>query len=288
MSKNFERAYRELAQAEAPDLWDRIEAGLKSRSISSAEELQEVSRMKKKKVFAFRKYSGVIAAAVCVAVILPAVIFIRQTSKGYSLADTTESAGAADEIREDSADSGAETEEICDDAAAWPAEEKAMAGGAAQQTESVQAAEDGAAEKKYSDAAVKEETADLEAEDMIEESGDSLREASTSLLERAETKDGAVLEHVVIKVTEIKEDFYQEEEKLRGAWCTANLQQSADGLSEGEEILIYMPFDFQATLSEGGVFEVDLVTEEANAPSHNYESGGEYSYILQNVRQRIE
>lgn len=32
MSKNFEQAYKELAQIEVPDLWDRIEAGLTSKS----------------------------------------------------------------------------------------------------------------------------------------------------------------------------------------------------------------------------------------------------------------
>lgn len=32
MNKNFEQAYRELAQTEAPDLWDRIEASLTSKS----------------------------------------------------------------------------------------------------------------------------------------------------------------------------------------------------------------------------------------------------------------
>ena len=33
MSKDFEQAYKEAAQMEAPDLWDRIEAGLKSKSV---------------------------------------------------------------------------------------------------------------------------------------------------------------------------------------------------------------------------------------------------------------
>ena len=32
MSKNFEQAYKELAQKETPDLWDRIEAGLTEKS----------------------------------------------------------------------------------------------------------------------------------------------------------------------------------------------------------------------------------------------------------------
>ncbi len=32
MSKDFEKAYRELAQTEVPDLWDRIEAGLTDKS----------------------------------------------------------------------------------------------------------------------------------------------------------------------------------------------------------------------------------------------------------------
>ncbi len=33
MSKDFEQAYKEAAQMEAPDLWDRIEAGLQNKSV---------------------------------------------------------------------------------------------------------------------------------------------------------------------------------------------------------------------------------------------------------------
>ena len=113
MSKDFEQAYKEAAQMEAPDLWDRIEAGLKSKSVPeektdrdiivseaktekesvSGEEAPEKKADRRRMPVNFpylKRYSGVIAAAVCVAVILPAMALLRPQFKGYSAADTTE------------------------------------------------------------------------------------------------------------------------------------------------------------------------------------------------------
>ena len=81
MSKDFEQAYKEAAQMEAPDLWDRIEAGLQNKSVPEKNVILEKKDRKKysRKIF---NYSGLIAAAVCVAVIIPAAVLLRQTSKG--------------------------------------------------------------------------------------------------------------------------------------------------------------------------------------------------------------
>lgn len=123
MSKDFEQAYRELAESEIPDLWDRIEAGLESRS-TSGEALPEkregvaadISGKKRKAVSAGRKFSGkkykkhlqgkkriflrrylgVAAAAACVAVLIPAAVLLfgmgsgRLRFGGMGAADTTE------------------------------------------------------------------------------------------------------------------------------------------------------------------------------------------------------
>ena len=112
MSKDFEQAYRELAEREIPDLWDRIEAGLESKSTpeDGKEKIEDVrndirddieagevsSRMpekKKGKRFPVSRYSKMAAAAVCVAVVLPAAVFLFRTGAGglgYGSASGTE------------------------------------------------------------------------------------------------------------------------------------------------------------------------------------------------------
>ena len=133
MSKDFEKAYRELAESEIPDLWDRIEAGLESKTTPEMtkegraetegeaieeekeetihETIQEVSpktdvkekRYGKRKWARFAKYSGIAAAAVCVAVIIPAAVFLFRSglTKGYSggaaVTEGIDTAASADE-----------------------------------------------------------------------------------------------------------------------------------------------------------------------------------------------
>ena len=67
-----------------------------------------------------KRYSGVIAAAVCVAVILPAMALLRPQFKGYSAADTTEEiaesaaadAGAAENMAMPQEEDGSEAGSI--------------------------------------------------------------------------------------------------------------------------------------------------------------------------------
>ncbi|MCM1136309.1 MAG: hypothetical protein NC400_12135 [Clostridium sp.] len=127
MSKDFEQAYKDLMQAEAPDLWNRIEAGLESKS---APEEKIAEKEPKKKVLVFRRYSGLAAAMVCAAVIIPAFVLIRQTSKGYSASDTAE---AIEESFDTTADSGAGAA-LMNETAAAPADE-ATAGGIMEEAE---------------------------------------------------------------------------------------------------------------------------------------------------------
>lgn len=89
MSKDFEQAYRELAEREIPDLWDRIEAGLESRTtparIQESEAGTAKKQLKKIKWMRFNRYSGIAAAAVCVAVVIPAAVFLwRSGNRAFS------------------------------------------------------------------------------------------------------------------------------------------------------------------------------------------------------------
>lgn len=113
MERDFEQEFRELKQNEIPDLWNRIEAGLsEKKSVTSAP----------KKVFAWRKWGTLIAACVCVVIILPAFSLLIR-NKSYSGSDTSSSAvteGIAYDTTamESTADTAMVTEATAEDAEA--------------------------------------------------------------------------------------------------------------------------------------------------------------------------
>ena len=270
MSKDFEQAYKKSAQAEAPDLWDRIEAGLNAKSVPE----------KKKKTLIFKRYSGVIAAAVCVAVIIPAAVLIRQSSKGYSTTDVTESieeAESAEEtggMEEDAAElavTGAGSNMAADNGAREnmmprPADMDAGAAGQGDASAADQA-DTGAASQEDISAASREDTGADSQEDI------SAKKAMMAAEESADRSVGDVFEHVQIKVVEVKENFYKEGETIPGILCTAIVQQGMSGISEGEQITIYVSSDIQVSLYKDEVIEADL----------KYQSGDGYSYILEKI-----
>ena len=126
MSRDFEKAYRELAQRECPDLWDRIEAGLIEKSApekggeegslqvlvqkdicqeekKQAEEGDRSAGIKRKeperksgRLPVWKTYGGVAAAVVCAVIILPAFLKLGSTE-----------GGSMEEIQENICDSGA-------------------------------------------------------------------------------------------------------------------------------------------------------------------------------------
>lgn len=94
MERDFEREFRELKQNEIPDLWNRIEAGLSEKNDFVKEDT--------KKPFAWRKWGTLIAACVCVVIILPAFsLLIRDKSYSGSGSDTA--ANTAEATAEDNA-----------------------------------------------------------------------------------------------------------------------------------------------------------------------------------------
>ena len=96
MSKDFERAYTELAKSEAPDLWDRIECGLTERSTQpEADSGPAVSSsgQGKKFLFPILKYSAMAAAVICVIIIIPVLI---RKNRSYEFAESDSSCAAMD------------------------------------------------------------------------------------------------------------------------------------------------------------------------------------------------
>ncbi len=342
MSKDFEQAYKEAAQMEAPDLWDRIEAGLKSKSVpeekadrdiivseeiktgkesasgeakaekesASGETALEKKAGRGRKTVNLpylKRYSGMIAAAVCVAVILPAIALLRPQFKGYSTADTTE------EIAESAAaDAGA------DENMAMPQDDMAMPREAGLETGSTKEAAqeqavaadretsvsdgmpmDAGAGEKDEDAAASlknREAATGSADDFAAQTADAAteeKESSTSQsadnVNASEMEDGTFIKHAVIKVTELKEETDKESEGDSGILCRAvlektesasqqnmaDLQENLSELQKDGQLIILVPSDIAASLYEGGVFEVDL----------EYRGGREYSFILRKFHQ---
>lgn len=314
MSKDFEQAYKEAAQMEAPDLWDRIEAGLKSKSVPeektdrdiivseaktekesvSGEEAPEKKADRRRMPVNFpylKRYSGVIAAAVCVAVILPAMALLRPQFKRYSAADITEEiaesaaadAGAAENMampqEEDGSEAGSikaaglETDRETDENGDMP-----MDAGAGEKDE------DAAAPLKSREAAAgsADDFASQPAEAATEEKESSMSDQSTDNGKVSEMGEGTLIKHAVIKVTELKEETDKESEKASGILCTAVLektasdsQQSIADLQKKGQLIIFVPSDIAASLYEDGVFEVDL----------EYRGGREYSFILRKFYQ---
>ena len=128
MKKDFEQAYRELAQNEAPDLWDRIEAGLSEKSTpvlptEQPEKTENTQSQKKRAVLLhYRKYATVAAALLCIAILIPIAGVVSRSSGGYSFSGAT----SAEESAADTADTAADTSA----AQEAPAAEESAAGAA--------------------------------------------------------------------------------------------------------------------------------------------------------------
>lgn len=141
MERDFEREFRELKQNEIPDLWNRIEAGLSEKknvtqvsqnviAIDHAPgagrgrfEKNDFEKGDTKKPFAWRRWGTLIAACVCVVIILPAFsLLIRD--KSYSGSGNDAAANTTEAIAEDNAAmdtataENAESEFAAEDAAA--------------------------------------------------------------------------------------------------------------------------------------------------------------------------
>ncbi|MBD5457215.1 MAG: hypothetical protein HDR27_01420 [Lachnospiraceae bacterium] len=102
MERDFEQEFRELKQNEIPDLWNRIEAGLSEKKntkmISVSEDVIAFDNGARdtKKMIAWRKRGTLIAACVCIVIILPAFSLLIR-SKNYSGSGMDNSASAAAE-----------------------------------------------------------------------------------------------------------------------------------------------------------------------------------------------
>lgn len=173
MERDFEQEFRQLKQNEVPDLWNRIEAALPEKKIAAIP-LEEnkpipVGRYVPKKRMSWRNLGIIIAACLCVVILLP-VMLIHLSGSGGG-ADTS----AADE-------SGAAQWENSSSAAGEATEDAAAGESAAEGADGEMSGEDAGAEEMEGGNA-----------DNGEMSGQSV----------PDLEDGEILEDVVVEILHV-------------------------------------------------------------------------------------
>lgn len=248
MSKSLEQAYKELAQEEVPDLWNRIEAGLKDRTEVTS---QSAPVQKKNILVVLKKYSGVAAAALCVVILVPAILFIDRAGLGDKGMATEESA-----VCEDTAPAeAAPAEEEAVDMAAEAEEFETVTEETAAVTEEAEMLEDTTEEA----AATKECESTKEAAAEMEKDGASMEMQPTedSILNAAGQKkqetvklqDGCLFSQIQVMVTEERE----------GAVYYVLVEKDDSGtFAEGEKIRIFRPADASFLMNEGESITLEL------------------------------
>lgn len=306
MSKDFEKEYRELAQSEIPDLWNRIEAGLTEKSApekeAAAEEVIEretieneeteketaqkegLKRKRNNRIYRYlKRYSAAAAAVLCAALIIPAMFLISRFGGKSSSSDMSAGESAAEAVF-DSAEGTEAAEEWEGIAEEAPAKEPDVA----EAMPDVVLAEEAADETEIESRADESQgTAGSEAafEEKKEAAKDFGNERNndvmlSDMVQTMELTDGTVLKNVILEVTEEEDDVYEEEgSKVYGTLYTVSIQKEPSGtLKEGGQMVIYAPIYSSIALCRDAVYEVDIV----------YKSSEKYPFWLEGYHQKAE
>lgn len=258
MKKDFETAYKELANTEVPDLWDRIEAGLSEKSApaeTKAEKNKKTAPVNKKTKIAvlMRKYSALAAAIVCAIILIPTMIVMKKSDSkfmsesAYDEKAVAEEAGAASMMTEEAS---VETEAVAE-VAEMEQEEAAKE----PKMESKVAAAEVFSQKESASGAVKESAkADSAMNDAV---------CEDAAPEDYNKQNAQELKNIVVKVKKAEEKPLENEAEEAGVLYTAVVKRNPSGLPrEGEEIQIFIPVVSSVALVEDGTFELDLALSE--------------------------
>ena len=258
MKKDFEKAYKELANTEVPDLWDRIEAGLSEKSApaeTKAEKNKKTAPVNKKTKIAvlMRKYSALAAAIVCAIILIPTMIVMKKSDSkfmsesAYDEKAVAEEAGAASMMTEEAS---VETEAVAE-VAEMEQEEAAKE----PKMESKVAAAEVFSQKESASGAVKESAkADRAMNDAV---------CEDAAPEDYNKQNAQELKNIVVKVKKAEEKPLENEAEEAGVLYTAVVKRNPSGLPrEGEEIQIFIPVVSSVALVEDSTFELDLVLSE--------------------------
>ena len=281
MNKNFEQAYKELAQNEVPDLWDRIEAGLKEKSAPAKKDIQEekyTQKMEEYKVQSpvksgirpvikiLKRYSALAAAAVCAAVVIPAALFLGRNGnlsgsnweaipeENMAAAEEKSEAGMKMAVAGETAGTGAD--------AAAPEETLETEEGAILE-ETVETAEEAAPEEVVGEAEKAVENAEEGAAGTTEDTARSTaglkEEMKQSSKEEKESAQGTVFTHVVIEV----KDTAKGKTVQDGSWYHVTVKEDPSGYLKAEEqITVFVPAYSSIAFVQGKTFEVDMTYEK--------------------------
>lgn len=256
MSKDFEKEYIELAQSEIPDLWDRIEAGLTEKTTPSNKPFDETTGETKSRTHIFlKRYAGLAAAILCVALILPAGVLIRRAG-GFSA--SSEDASAAEAF-----DTAAEADSEAFYAVAFEEDEAYEAAaeevnGEAEESSAVASEEEAVYDEDNTEA--------LSSEEKAETAGTTAEEdaAAEQAADAGVTKQGAIagviLENVTVWVMAEENDTYSEDgSPLGGTAYTVTVCEDPTGtLQEGEQIEIYLSGYSSVRMEVGDQYELDI------------------------------
>lgn len=293
MSKSFEQEYRNLAQSELPDLWDRIEAGLTRKAvtenftptqttaepemvvqkaagiietapvqkeISSREQDENQNRKKNVVISFFRRYEAAAAALLCVVILVPAFFVMRQIGMGGVKSESAmpaEEYAAAEAMREEteSAEAPAAMADM-EFEAAENFEMEAAAEAAMDDAPAETAPEAEAMEKESVAETVTEITEDFAS---TEETKSESRNEVTA--EKSEEGTTSVLAQIRVEIAEaipVKGEGAME--VLGGCLyrCVVTDAGECGEIGDLEEIIILLPKSFDKEFEEGDCAVLDL------------------------------
>lgn len=246
MSKGAEQAYKELARDEAPDLWNRIEAGLKDKTEAAS---QSVPVQRKSVSVVLKRYFGVAAAALCVIILVPTLILMNRAGVGEKHMETEKSAVCEDVAP---AETALAEEETAGMAAGEELEETSEE--TAAMTKEAEMTEDAAAEE-----AIEFASSEKTAADTVKGVGAGMNVQSTEerlfneteqrKSEAVKLQDGDLLSRIQVMVTEERE----------GAVYYVIVEKDDSGiLAEGEKIRVFRPADASFLMKEGESITLEL------------------------------
>lgn len=287
MSKDFEKEYIELAKSEIPDLWSRIEAGLteKSTPVENTNTAPGNQLMCEGNAKWTKKYAGLAAAVLCIALIIPALMFLRPAQSKSSSADASAPEAAAEEITEiTDADAyeGMALEEAAEESVGAESYDEAVLGAVPEALEEMNEAE---SQENADRAASFGSSADTAKEGAYEEamseampetaSGYNAGSSGTADKKQELSAEEDILRNVIVRVESVQNDVYREDgSTLDGTVYTVIVCEELSGIfAKDEKIKIYQPPEVSEAMKAGQEYEIDIV----------YGGEEEYRYIVDRI-----
>ncbi len=206
MSKNFEGEYKEYLNAQAPDLWDRIEAGVDALGSAGQEKVTPITagkakKEKKKRRIRYQNYRMLVSVAACLfalILVVPVYFLTRNAGKDASSEAPMMADGAIENVEITNEESAVVTEE------AAPAEEAAEP--AAEAETEIEVTEDALGELAQANESVVEEQLPDDAPQILDgEDGSTVAlpqaQETDSLLETLTTGEEEALPQEDMQVT---------------------------------------------------------------------------------------